>query len=211
MSVVRLAAGSNAMLQHTILLSVSLLITQPSGPCSSLTRTIAQETAAQVESSYDAEKNKTTVKLVPLQISGDRGKYVSLKMSPAFSFPGRQLATPDIIDFELQTVVRAKLLSTDLYVVFVIDGEKVFLSSNRWAVKRPVPGRVWVGEHLVFRMPYETFVKITNAHLVEIKFDAVTFSLGETQQQALRNFLTYMKPATAGDKSADAVLAPTPY
>jgi hypothetical protein len=199
------------MFHRFTLLLVSLLLTQPSGPGSSLARTIAQERVAQVESSYDAEKNKTTVKLVPVQISGDRGKYVSLKMSPAFSFPGHQVVTPDIIDFELQTVIRAKLLSTDLYVVFVIDGQKVFLSSNRWAVKRPVRGRVWVGEHLVFRMPYETFVKITKAHLVEIKFDAVTFSLGETQQQALRNFLTYMKPATAGDKSADAVVAPTPY
>jgi hypothetical protein len=78
----------------------------------------------------------------------------------------------------------------------MIDGEKVFLSSSRWAIKRPVPGRVWMGERLVFRMPYETFVRITKANSFEIKFDAVTFSLGETQKQALRDFLTYMKPAS---------------
>jgi len=131
-------------------------------------------------------------------------------MSPSFSFPGRQVVTPSIIDFELQTVVRGRL-RTDLYVVFMIDGEKVFLSSSRWAIKRPVPGRVWVGERLVFRMPYETFVKIMKANSFEIKFDAVTFSVGETQKQALRDFLTYMKPGTTGDKSADAVVTPHPY
>jgi hypothetical protein len=70
----------------------------------------------------------------------------------------------------------------------------VFLSSNRWAIKRPVPGQVWVGERLVFRMPYQTFVKITNAKEFEIKFDRVKFSVDEKQREALREFLSYMKP-----------------
>jgi len=153
------------------------------------------QVSAKSETTYDAEKDRTTIRLAPLQISGDNGKYHSLHMSPSFSFPGRQVVTPSIIDFELQTVVRGRL-RTDLYVVFMIDGEKVFLSSSRWAIKRPVPGRVWVGERLVFRMPYETFVKITKANSFEIKFDAVTFSVGETQKQALRELLTYMKPAS---------------
>lgn len=114
-------------------------------------------------------------------------------MSPSFSYAGVQPTTPAIVDFELQTVVKGRL-RTDLYVVFMIDGEKVFLSSSRWAVKRPVPGRVWVGERLVFRMPYETFVRITNAKTLAIKFDAETFAVGETHLQALRDLAAYMKP-----------------
>jgi hypothetical protein len=149
-----------------------------------------------VDTVYDEAKGKTTVKLRPVEVARGLDKYVSVHMSPSFSFSGRQPMTPQIVDFELRTVVRGRL-KTDLYVVFLIDGEKVFLSSNRWAVKRPVPGRVWMGEHLVFRMPYEMFVKITQAKTVEIKFDAVVFSLGESQRQALRDFLIYMKPETA--------------
>jgi hypothetical protein len=161
---------------------------------------------SKIETAYDSVKDRTTVRLAPVQISGEQGKYRSLHMSPSFSFSGRQLgpgsqaghplgvgATPSIIDFELRTVVKGRL-STDLYVVFVIDGDTVFLSSNRWAIKRPVLGRVWVGERLIFRMPYETFVKITGAKTFEIKFDGVRFSVGETQKQALRELLTYMKP-----------------
>jgi hypothetical protein len=184
------------MFHHVTLLLFSLLITPGPIPRPVLASAAITQDASKVENSYDAEKDKTTIKLAPVQISGERDKYVSLHMSPAFSFPGHQPARPDIIDFELQTVVRAKLLRTDLYVVFMIEGEKVFLSSSRWAVKRPVPGRVWIGERLVFRMPYETFVKITKASSVEIKFDAVTFSLGDTQKQALRDFLTHMQPAS---------------
>jgi hypothetical protein len=154
--------------------------------------------SAKIETSYDAEKDKTTVRLASMQISGEQGKYKSLHMSPSFSYPGIQVATPAIVDFELQTVVKGRL-RTDLYVLFIIDGEKVHLSSSRWAVKRPVPGRVWVGERLVFRMPYETFVKITQAKTVEIKFDAITFAVGDTQLQALRELLTYMRPGNAGE------------
>jgi hypothetical protein len=152
-----------------------------------------QAETAKIETVYDAAKDKTTIRLAPFRLASDQDRYISLHMSPSFSFSGRQVLTPSIIDFELQTVVKGRL-RTDLYVVFIIDGEKVFLSSNRWAVKRPVPGRVWVGERLVFRMPYETFVRITKATTFEIKFDAVKFSMGEPQRQALRDFLTYMKP-----------------
>ena len=148
--------------------------------------------AAKIETSYNNSKDRTTVRLAPVQISGEKDKYYSLQMSPSFSFPGHKPATPSIVDFELQTVVKGRL-STDLYVVFIIDGETVFLSSNRWAIKRPVPGRVWMGERLVFRMPYETFVKITNAREFQIEFDGVKFSVGETQKRALRELLNYME------------------
>jgi hypothetical protein len=149
---------------------------------------------AKIETSYDNSRKRTTIKLAPVLISGEQDKYHSLHMSPSFTFPGQQRVTPAIVDFELQTVVKGRL-RTDLYVVFIIDGETVFLSSNRWAIKRPIPGRVWVGERLVFRMPYETFVKVTKARDFQIKFDAVKFSVGETQKQALRELLSYMQPA----------------
>jgi hypothetical protein len=145
-----------------------------------------------IEKSYDAQLDKTTVRLAPVQISGENGKYRSLQMAPAFSYRGKEPRTPEIIDFELRTVVKGRL-DTDLYVLFVIDGEKVFLSSGRWGIKRPVPGRVWMGERLVFRMPYETFVKITKTKKFEIRFDDVRFSLSEEHLRMLRSFGDYIR------------------
>lgn len=144
-----------------------------------------------VETSYDPIKDKTTVRLTPVQISGENGKYHSLNMSPAFSYPGKEPRKPDIIDFELRSVVKGRL-DTDLYVLFVIDGEKVFLNSGRWGIKRPVPGRVWMGERLVFRMPYDTFEKITKAQAFEIRFDGVRFPLSEEHLGLLRAFANRM-------------------
>ncbi len=144
-----------------------------------------------IETSYDAGKDKTTVRLAPVQISGENGKYRSLHMAPAFSYSGKEPRKPEIIDFELRTVVKGRL-DTDLYVLFVIDGDKVFLSSGRWAIKRPVPGRVWLGERLVFRMPYETFLRIIKAKTFELRFDSVRFPLNEEHLQMLRTFGDHM-------------------
>ena len=148
--------------------------------------------AAKIETTYDSSKDRTKVGLVPVQISGEKGKYHSLHMAPSFSFPGHQPERPAIIDFELQTVVKTRLLDTDLYVVFIVDGETIFLSSNRQAIARPVPGRRWVGERLVFRMPYETLLKITKAKKFAIRFDGVKFEVGEPQMQTLRDFARQM-------------------
>ena len=181
------------MYQARILLVSALLLLQCATDVRALSSSSIVQEPIKVETVYDEAKDKTTVKLQPIQIATSEDKYVSVAMSPSFSFSGRRASRPEIVDFELRTVVRGRL-RTDLYVVFMIDGEKTFLSSNRWAVKRPVRGRLWMGEQLVFRMPYETFVKITKAKSVEIKFDAVVFPLGESHRQALRDFLASMNP-----------------
>ena len=147
---------------------------------------------ARIETTYDSVKDRTTVRLAPVQISGEKDKYHSLHMTPSFSFPGHQVQRPSKIDFELQTIVKARLLDSDLYVVFIVDGETIFLSSNRRAIMRPVPGRRWIGEQLIFNMPYETFVKITKSEKFEIRFDGVRFEVSGPQVQTLREFATRM-------------------
>lgn len=154
----------------------------------------SQETPkpGQIETTYDDKTDRTTVKLGPLQISGERAQYHSVQIAPVFSYSGKQLKKPEIIDFEVQTVVKTKL-KIDLYVVFVLDGEKIFLSSDRTAVKRPVPGKRWIGERLVFRMPHQTLMKLTQARAVAIKMDGVEFPFSETVLDHIRAFASSLK------------------
>jgi hypothetical protein len=81
--------------------------------------------------------------------------------------------------------VKARRLNPDLYVVFVIDGESIFLSSNRWAVKNPVPGRRWVGERLAMRMPLGTFTKLTSSKTASIQMGATVFEISDDHKRAL--------------------------
>lgn len=181
---------SKATLRRLVLLLLLSVTVSPT------TTAFSQGAAAKVspiETSYDSVKDKTTVRLLPVKISGERDKYYSLHMSPSFSYPGHKHQRPSIVDFELQTVVKGRL-RTDLYVIFIVDGETIFLSSSRWGIKRPVPGRLWMGERLVFRMPCETLVKIARAKTLEIKMDAVTFAVAEAELQALRDFTKLTEP-----------------
>lgn len=75
----------------------------------------APKIAPKIETTYDRHKNKTTVRLAPVQISGAKDKYHSLHFAPSFSYPGQALQKPEVVDFELQTVVKTKL-KIDLYV-----------------------------------------------------------------------------------------------
>lgn len=152
----------------------------------------SQQTPAGIEVVYDSGKDKATVSLAPTQISGEKGKYHSLHMVPSFSYAVRVPRPPEIIDFELRTVVKGKL-KVDLYVLFIVDGEEIFLSSNRWGVKKGNLGRGWMGEHLVFRMPYETFLKITRARSFEINLDGVSFPVREEQLEALQELARQIK------------------
>ncbi|MCM3872580.1 MAG: hypothetical protein ND895_18000, partial [Pyrinomonadaceae bacterium] len=158
-----------------MLLTVMLVATAPGVAQIGTEEAVAK--TPKIEATYDSGKDRTTVRMDPMQISGAKGRYHSLHLAPAYSFPGQVPRTPKIIDFELQTVVKARKLRVDLYVLFVIGGEKIFLSSNRWGVKKPVPGRPWVGERLVFRMPYETLLKLANAKQALIRMDGIDFEL----------------------------------
>jgi hypothetical protein len=94
------------------------------------------------------------VKLGPLQVSGENGKYQSLQLAVSYNYPGQLKSAPEMLAFELLSVVKARQLKIDLYVVLFVDGEKIFLSSTRSAIRNPIPGRPWVGERIVLRMPY---------------------------------------------------------
>jgi hypothetical protein len=167
----------------TLPLSLFFLITIHS------TSLLKQDTATpnQFETTYDDNKDRTTVRLKPVQISDAKAQYHSVHIASSFNYPGHRFKKPEIVDFEVQTVVKTKL-KIDLYVVFLVDGHTIFLSSNRGAVKRPVTGKRWRGERLVFRMPYETLIKITKARTVEIKMDGVVFPLAEAVLEKLRMF-----------------------
>ena len=172
----------NAVTRTCFTLLLLVLLTEP---------TFGQKGAG-IISEYDSQKNITTVKIVPVKISADKDKYHSLHMSPAFSYAGHQPTLPETIDFELLTVVKGKL-RVDLYVLFVVDGETIFLSSSRWGIKRPVPGRRWMGERLVFKMPYQTFLKMAAAKTVAVKLDAVQFEFGEKPMKTIRDFAKHIQ------------------
>src|ERR1044071_8643824 len=83
------------------------------------------QTSAEVETTFDESKNVTTTKLGPVRLAGDSGRYHSLDFTLMAEYPGNTKQRPERISFDLVSVVKARRLNTDLYVVFGIDGRAV--------------------------------------------------------------------------------------
>ena len=140
----------------------------------------------EIETTYNQAKDVTTVKLPQSRISDERDRYRSLDYSILYTYPGREKQVPSHVNFELVAIVKARKLNTDLYVVFVIDGERMHFSSNRAAIPNPVPGRLWIGERMDFSIPYESFKKLAGAQHVSIKMGTSNFDLSEDVLASIR-------------------------
>ena len=166
-----------ALLGHTLI--ASLCFGQQQAPTQSRT--------------YDRQKNLTTVGLALSRISGDRDHYHSLDFSVYYTYPGQTKQTPEQMNFELVVVDRSRRLNSDLYVVFVADGEELHFGSNRSAIARPVPGRQWLGERMIFLVPLEKFRKLASARELAVKLGAVVFPFPDESRAALRSFADSIK------------------
>jgi hypothetical protein len=133
----------------------------------------------QLQAVYDSQKNLTTVRLPSQKLSGPKDRYHSLSFSIDYAYPGQAPTPPERVNFELRSVVKARRLNTDLYVLFLADGKPIHFGSNRSAIRNPVPGRLWIGEKMVFPMTREDFLKIAAAKTLAIKMDGVTFEFSD--------------------------------
>ena len=148
---------------------------------------------AQLQTIYDPQKNLTTIRLPLQKLSGPKDRYHSLSFSIDYSYTGQTPSPPQRVNFELRSVVKARRLNTDLYVVFVVDGTPIHFGSNRSAIRNPVPGKPWIGEKMVFPMTREEFLKLAAAETLAIRMGGVTFEFSDELRQALRTVAAGIK------------------
>lgn len=134
----------------------------------------------------DHGKTNTTIRLVPIRISGPKDRYHSLSFSVYYSYPNTSPAPPEVVDLELVSVVKTRKLNTDLYVVFLVDGKEIHFGSSRSAIRNPVRGKPWIGERMVFHIPREDFLKFAEGEKLGVKLGGVTFEFGDQQRNAMR-------------------------
>jgi hypothetical protein len=146
---------------------------------------------ADIISSYDAEKNVTTVRTSAQQLSGPKDRYHCVTFSVSYAYAGKGAAHPKDLSLELVSVVKARELNSDLYVVFVIDGEEIHFSSNRYAIRNPIQGKPWIGEQMVFGLPIEKYVKLVAAKKLSVKLGDVSFDFSQDQIALLLRVLVF--------------------
>lgn len=166
-------------------------------------------TLSEVIRDFSPSKNETTLRLLPSQLSGPKDRYHSLSYSISCKFPGNDATGAKDVNFELISVVKERTLNTDLYVVFVVDGKEIHYSSNRSAIPKPVPGRLWVGERMVFSIPREDFMKMAAAEKLGVKLGGVSFEFNEATHITIRSFAETLK-TKASSPSTPQQISPHP-
>lgn len=146
-----------------------------------------------IETSYDEQKDLTTVRLPSTQFSGPKDRYHSLAYSIYYSYPGKTATPPREVNLEIVSVVKARRLNTDLYVVFVVDGKEIHYSSNRSAIRNPVRGKPWIGERMVFLIPREDFVKMAAAKTMSVKLGDVTFDFDQQARESIKTISRFLQ------------------
>ena len=145
-------------------------------------------TLTEILNNYDPGRNLTTVLLPSKKVSGPKGRYHSLSYSIYYSYPGKVATLPRDVNFELTSVVKARRLNTDLYVVFLLDGREIHFGSSRSAIRNPVPGKPWIGERMVFHVPREDFLKLAEAKHLGVKLGDVSFEFAEETCNSIKAF-----------------------
>ena len=153
-----------------------------------LTTSVLRAQDVVIKRTFDEQQNISTIQLSTTRTAYEQGKYHSLDFSLSCSFKGTSTADCESVDFELVSVAKARRLNTDLYVLLVPDGEPVHFGSSRSAIRNPVPGRLWIGERMVFKIPREDFLKLASAKKLAIRFGDTTFELAEKNLNLLRQF-----------------------
>ena len=145
------------------------------------------------EAVQDGVRINTTLHLDSLPISGPKDRYHSLSFSVRYEHSTAARATPDVVNLELVSVVKARKLDPDLYVLFLADGKEVHFSSSRSAIPKPVPRKPWIGERMVFHIPRDDFLKWTEAETVGVKLGGVVFDFSRDNRDAVRELARMMR------------------
>lgn len=139
-----------------------------------------------IEINHNLDTDTITARLISFQVSGEKLQYHSLRLGAAYNANLKTNQKDTNIMLELVSVVKARKLNSDLYVVFDVDGREIHFGSNRSAIRKPVPGRVWIGERMVFSIPLEEFQRLATAQKLAIKMGSVRFDLDEDARGALK-------------------------
>ena len=145
-----------------------------------------------LQTTYDPQKKENTIRVPSTKLAGPKDRYDSLMFSVYYSTLSMFPSPPQTVNFEIVSVVKARKLNPDLYVVFVVDGKEIHFSSNRSAIPKPAAGKPWIGERMVFLIPYEEFKKIAAAKTLAVKLGGVSFDFDDEMQRSIRAIARHM-------------------
>lgn len=167
---------------------------------------------SKVETIYDKTKNQTTTYLRPMTIASAKGTLdaqiwnegkrienipsAKIWLTAYFVSPGKVLTKPQnvVIGFRSWTMDKTKY-DNDRSLVINLDGASTSLGPMELLERRVDPNMQlndhrYYFESLEMPLPYETFLRITNASTVKVTVGGTELLLGNENLEAFRDLLS---------------------
>ena len=173
-------------LTFAILVSFSFTLLGQSPQIVTITR------PGKIASYYNVANDKTNVVLGFSDVGGESG--CGLYISANASYPGKTVRSPTEVKLTIMRITpEEKIKSAPLGdLTFTVDGQVMNLGLMETASQQTIMDLRW--ETLQIPVPYESFVKIATAKIVEAKLGAAKFVLTDNNLNFMRQFASRLKP-----------------
>ena len=177
---------AQTMLALAVVGSFSLILLGQSPQIVTITR------PGKIASYYNTTNDKTSVLLGFSDVGVESG--CGLYISANASYPGKTVRSPTEVKLTIMRITpEEKIKSAPLGdLTFTVDGQVMNLGLMETASQQTIMDLRW--ETLQIPVPYESFVKIATAKIVEAKLGAAKFVLTDNNLNFMRQFASRLKP-----------------
>ena len=150
---------------------------------------------------FNQARNETDISLIRIQLAGDTDHGIALV--PYYTAqgdargPGRSATAPRLVTFDFASYADRPIFSADSKLEITCDGARGF-SGNAHLLKPQESGSEGSkAQFLMAEIPFDQFVKIGEAHQVQMKLNDQKYDLSPEAIAALKRMAGFVNPVTA--------------
>jgi len=150
---------------------------------------------------FNPGRNETDISLTRVQLAGDTNHGIALV--PYYTAkgdargPARLAAPPPSVTFDFASYADRQIFSADGNLEIVCDGVKGFSGKARLLQPQESGSEASPAQFLMAEIPFDQFVRIGEAHKVQVKLNDQKYDLSPEAIAGLKRMAGFVNPATA--------------
>ena len=171
-------------------------------PLPATTNTTTDDDPLSPSIKFNPGRNETDISLTRVQLAGDTNHGIALV--PYYTArgdargPGHLAAPPPSVTFDFASYADRPVFSDDSKLEIICDGVKGFSGKAHLLKPQASGSEGSAAQFLMAEIPFDKFVKIGEAHKVQVKLNDKRYDLSPEAIGALNRMAGFVNPPTAG-------------
>lgn len=139
---------------------------------------------------YDKFRDGTFLSFEPVNVSED--KSITLRLGMLTGFKGQTPKKPNdlLLVFVSPSIVESNAHKSNRGLIILADGKRYPMGDASYEAKYSMPLYL---EVMSVKVPYDTFLELSNAKKIEMQFGSTEFELQVSMMEAVRYFASRVK------------------